>query len=200
MSIEMENKENDIIFKKYLKKLLDPIVIFSLVFWIYSFNILVFYFRTPIIVSADLFADTVTNYFWNGNYSIHDIELGTTSEGFAANFPTQLSWVFIAATIFLLLLTTIVIVLCVFKEDITRFKISQIVIWPLFIIASMIIGCVVVFLNWSSSLKTEDMLISFGRVIMLNLVVSILTVLFVLILSAYISGYNKIRKKQQLNS
>lgn len=199
MSEKMEKKENEITFIKYLKKLLDPIPIFSIIFLIYSVNILVFYFKTPLIISTDLIADTVTYYFWNGNYSILDIKLGTTSEGFATNFPIRLSWVFITAIIFFLLLTTLVIILSVFKEEITRIKISQITIWPLFIISSMIIGCVVVFLNWGASLKTEDMVISYGRVIMLNLVVSILIVLFVLIFSAYISGYKRNREKQLVN-
>lgn len=199
MSEEMGKKENDITFTKYLKKLLDPIPIFSIIFLIYSINILVFYFRTPVIISTDLIADTVTYYFWNGNFSILDIELGTTSEGFATNFPIRLSWVFITAIIFFLLLTTVVIILSVFKEEITRIKISQITIWPLFIISSMLIGCVVVFLNWGASLKTEDMVISYGRVIMLNLVVSILIMLFVLIFSAYISGYKRNREKQLVN-
>lgn len=199
MSEEMEKKENDITFTKYLKKLLDPIPIFSIIFLIYSINILVFYFRTPVIISTDLIADTVTYYFWNGNFSILDIELGTTSEGFASNFPIRLSWVFITAIIFFLLLTTLVIILSVFKEEITRIKISQITIWPLFIISSMIIGCVVVFLNWGASLKTEDMVISYGRVIMVNLIVSILIMLFVLIFSAYISSYKRNREKQLVN-
>ena len=199
MSEKMEKKENEITFIKYLKKLLDPIPIFSIIFLIYSVNILVFYFKTPLIISTDLIADTVTYYFWNGNYSILDIKLGTTSEGFATNFPIQISWVFITAIIFFLLLTTFVIILSVFREEITRIKISQITIWPLFIISSMIIGCVVVFLNWGASLKTEDMVISYGRVIMLNLVVSILIMLFVLIFSAYISGYKRNREKQLVN-
>lgn len=199
MSEKMEKKENEITFIKYLKKLLDPIPIFSIIFLIYSINILVFYFRTPVIISTDLIADTVTYYFWNGNFSILDIELGTTSEGFASNFPIRLSWVFITAIIFFLLLTTLVIILSVFKEEITRIKISQITIWPLFIISSMIIGCVVVFLNWGASLKTGDMVISYGRVIMVNLIVSILIMLFVLIFSAYISGYKRNREKQLVN-
>ncbi len=196
----MEKNEKNISFSKYFKKLLDPIPIFSLVFMIYSINILVFYFRTPLIISTDLLADTVTYYFWNGNFSILDIELGTTSEGFAANFPIQLSWGFITAIIFFLLLTTIVTFLSVFDEEITRFKISQRIIWPLFIISSMIIGCASVFLSWGASLKTDDVLISYGRVVMLNLVVSILIVLFVLIFSAYVSDYMKNREKYLINS
>lgn len=196
----MEKNEKNISFSKYFKKLLDPIPIFSLVFMIYSINILVFYFRTPLIISTDLLADTVTYYFWNGKFSILDIELGTTSEGFAVNFPIQLSWVFITAIIFFLLLTIIVTFLSVFDEEITRFKISQRIIWPLFIISIMIIGCVVVFLSWGASLKIEDVLISYGRVVMLNLVVSILIVLFVLIFSAYVSDYMKNREKYFVNS
>ena len=200
MSKEMEKKEKNITFTKYLKKLLDPFPIFSLIFMIYSINILVFYFRTPIIISTDLLADTVTYYFWNGNFSIFDIELGTSTEGFAANFPIQLSWVFITAIIFFLLITTMVTFLSVFKEEITRFTVSQRIIWPLFIISSMIIGCVVVFLSWGASLKTENMLISYGRVVMLNLVMSIIIVLFVLIFSAYVSGYKRNREKYLINS
>ena len=69
MSEKMEKKENEITFIKYLKRLLDPIPIFSIIFLIYSVNILVFYFKTPLIISTDLIADTVTYYFWNGNYS-----------------------------------------------------------------------------------------------------------------------------------
>ena len=116
MNNRMDKKEDNITFTKYLKKLLDPIPIFSLIFLIYSINILVFYFRTPIIISTDLLADTVTYYFWNGDISILDIGLGTTTEGFAANFPAQLSWVFITAIIFFLLLTIIVTFLSVFSK------------------------------------------------------------------------------------
>ncbi|NPE07613.1 MAG: hypothetical protein GNW80_04985 [Asgard group archaeon] len=200
MSKRKDKKEDNITFTKYLKKLLDPIPIFSLIFMIYSINILVFYFRTPIIISTDLLADTVTYYFWNGNFSILDIGLETTTEGFAANFPAQLSWVFITAIIFFLLLTTIVTILSVFNEKITRIKISQRIIWPLFIISSIIIGCVVVFLYWGASLKTEDFLISYGRVVMLNLVVSIIIVIFVLVFSAYVSSYKSNREKYSVNS
>jgi len=199
MNNRMDKKEDNITFTKYLKKLLDPIPIFSLIFLIYSINILVFYFRTPIIISTDLLADTVTYYFWNGDISILDIGLGTTTEGFAANFPAQLSWVFITAIIFFLLLTIIVTFLSVFSKKITRIKISQRIIWPLFIISSMIIGCVVVFLSWGASLKTEDFLILYGRVIMLNLVVSIIIMLFVLIFSAYVTDYKRNREKHLTN-
>lgn len=200
MSKGMEKKDNKNAFTKYLKKLLDPIPFFSLVFMIYSINILVFYFRTPIIISADLLADTVTYYFWNGKFSILDIELGTTTEGFAANFPIQLSWVLITAIIFFLVLTIIVTFLSVFDEKITRFKISQRIIWPLFIISSMIISCVVVFLSWGASLKSDDMVISYGRVAMFNLVVSIIIVIFVVIFSAYVSSYKRNREKYLVNS
>ncbi len=200
MSNRMDKKEDNIALTKYLRKLLDPIPIFSLIFLIYSINILVFYFRTPIVISTDLLADTVTYYFWNGNFSILDIGLGTTTEGFTANFPVQFSWVFITAIIFFLLLTTIVTFFSVFNEKITRIKISQRIIWPLFIISSMIIGCVTVFLSWGATLKTEDFLIAYGRVVMLNLVVSIIIVLFVIIFSDYVSNYKKNREKYLVNS
>ncbi|MBK5112378.1 MAG: hypothetical protein KGD59_12320 [Candidatus Heimdallarchaeota archaeon] len=195
-----KKQKNERKIHHYLKRLLDPIVIIFIVFWIYSINMLAFFFRTPGIFATDLFADTITQYFWNGNYSILDIELDSITEGFTADFPKQFSWVFIVAAICFVLLTTIGIALAVFKQGINRFKIIRIVIWPLFIIASMIIGSVIVFFNWGASLKTEDIVISYGRVVMLNFVVSLLFILLVLILSAYLSNYEKNRASQIINS
>ncbi|NHJ32237.1 MAG: hypothetical protein FK732_05200 [Asgard group archaeon] len=195
MNEELEKKEEKKVFNKYIQRLLDPIVMFCILFWIYSFNMLVFFFRTPIIVSTDLVADTITRFFWNGNYSIFDIEFETITEGYDASFPSGLSWLFIIATIFFLVITTIGIVLSLVKEETKRFQITQLLIWPLFIISSMIISCAVVFINWGVNQITDDIRISFGRVIMLDLIVSILLVLFILILSVYFSAYKRNKRK-----
>jgi hypothetical protein len=186
-----EKQKNEGKSNQYLKRLIDPVVIIFIIFWIYSINILAFFFKSPIVLSADLFADTITSYFWNGDYTIFDIESESTTLGFDADFPTQFSWIFIVAAIFFVLLLTIGIILTIFKQGMTRFKIIRIVIWPLFIVASMTIGSVVVFLNVGASLKTDDVVISYGRVAMLNFVISLLLIVLVLILSAYLSNYKK---------
>jgi len=179
------------ISKKYLQRLQDPIVIIFIIFWIYSIFILGFYFRTSIITATHFFDDTITKYFWNGDFSIFDIETEETTYGFSADFPRQLSWVFIIAMIIFILVTTLGIILSIFKKNITRYQVFQMIIWILFIIASMIISCAIVFFNWAAGIKTDDISISYGRIIMLNLVISIILVLFVLILSSYVSIYKK---------
>lgn len=195
-----KSQKTDKKYHHYLKKLLDPIVIILVIFWIYSISILASFFGTPIVLATDLFADTITRYFWNGNFSIFDIEFSSTTTGFSANFPRQFSWAFIIAAIFFVLLTTIGIALAVFKVGINRFKIVQLILWPLFLIASLTIGSAIVFMNWGANLKSDDIVISYGRVVMLNFVISLLFILLVLILSAYLSNYERKRVSEINNS
>ncbi len=180
---------------KYLKKLQDPILIIFIIFWIYSVFMLGFFFKTPIIVSTHFYDDTITNYFWDGNFSIFDIETEITTYDFSADFPRQLSWVFISAMTIFILIITVGIIFPFLKKEISRFDIIRLIFWPTFIMASMIISSIIVFLSWGASLKTDEISISHGRIIMLNLIISIVLILFVLVLISYASIYEKPKKQ-----